>query len=141
MLHDNLIQLRRMNKLTQEALAEKVGVSRQTVSKWETGESIPDIQQSKLLADIFNVTLDTLVDYEAADSRFPIPPRGKHVFGLVRVGERGQIVIPAKARTVFDIKPGDSLLMLGDEGQGIAIVKAGDFLNLINQLGHGRDDE
>ncbi len=50
-------------------------------------------------------------------------PQGKHVFGMVTVGERGQIVIPKKARDVFDIKPGDSLLMLGDEEQGLALVK------------------
>ena len=39
---------------------------------------------------------------------------------MVKVGEKGQIVIPAKARKLFDIKPGDNLIILGDEGQGIA---------------------
>lgn len=48
---------------------------------------------------------------------------GKHMFGTVKVGERGQIVIPKEARDIFDIKPGDSLLVLGDESKGIAIVK------------------
>ena len=42
---------------------------------------------------------------------------------MVKVGEKGQIVIPAKARKLFDIKPGDNLIILGDEGQGIAIIK------------------
>ena len=51
-------------------------------------------------------------------------PKGKHIFGTVKVGERGQIVIPKEAREIFDINPGDSLLVLGDEEQGIAIVKA-----------------
>ncbi len=50
-------------------------------------------------------------------------PKGKHIFGTVRVGEKGQIVIPKKARDIFGIKPGDTLLVLGDEAQGIAIVK------------------
>ncbi|UNK19556.1 AbrB/MazE/SpoVT family DNA-binding domain-containing protein [Paenibacillus sp. N3/727] len=50
-------------------------------------------------------------------------PDGKYIFGTVKVGEKGQIVIPKEARDVFDIKPGDSLLLLGDEKQGIAIVK------------------
>lgn len=51
-------------------------------------------------------------------------PKGKHIFGTVKVGERGQIVIPKEARDLFDIKPGDTLLILGDEEQGIAITKA-----------------
>ena len=51
-------------------------------------------------------------------------PKGTHIFGTVKVGERGQIVIPKEAREIFDINPGDSLLVLGDEEQGIAIVKA-----------------
>ena len=50
-------------------------------------------------------------------------PDGKYIFGTVKVGERGQIVIPKEARDVFDIKAGDTLLLLGDEAQGIAIVK------------------
>lgn len=49
---------------------------------------------------------------------------GKYLFGICKVGEKGQIVIPKEARKVFDIKPGDSLVMLGDEKKGIAIVKA-----------------
>lgn len=49
--------------------------------------------------------------------------KGKHLFGTVKVGERGQIVIPKEARDVFDIKSGDNLLLLGDEEKGIAIVK------------------
>jgi AbrB family looped-hinge helix DNA binding protein len=50
--------------------------------------------------------------------------KGKHIFGSVKVGERGQIVIPKDARDVFGINPGDILLVLGDEARGIAIVKA-----------------
>jgi AbrB family looped-hinge helix DNA binding protein len=50
--------------------------------------------------------------------------KGKHIFGTVKVGERGQIVIPKDARDIFGIKPGDILLVLGDESRGIAIVKA-----------------
>ena len=51
-------------------------------------------------------------------------PKGKHIFGTVKVGERGQIVIPKEARELFNIKPGDTLLVLGDEEQVIAISKA-----------------
>lgn len=48
----------------------------------------------------------------------------KHLFGSVKVGERGQVVIPKEAREIFDIKPGDILLVLGDVDRGIALVKA-----------------
>ena len=50
-------------------------------------------------------------------------PRGKHLFGTAKVGEKGQIVIPKEARELFGIKPGDSLLLLGDIESGLAIIK------------------
>ncbi len=49
-------------------------------------------------------------------------PKGKHIFGLVTVGTKGQIVIPKKARDVFHIEPGDSLVLVGDEKEGLAII-------------------
>ena len=48
---------------------------------------------------------------------------GKYIFGLAKVGEKGQIVIPQEARKIFGIQPGDSLLILGDIEQGLAIVR------------------
>lgn len=130
MFADNLLQLRKMNHMSQEKLAEKVNVSRQTLSKWETGESVPDIEKCKLLAEIFRVTLDDLVRYESTVDGLGVPPRGKHAFGLVTVGDKGQIVIPAKARRIFNIRAGDQLLVLGDEEQGLAIIKEEDFIKL-----------
>lgn len=50
-------------------------------------------------------------------------PAGKHVFGTAKVGEKGQIVIPKDARELFGITPGDTLLILGDEKNGIIITK------------------
>lgn len=55
-----------------------------------------------------------------------VPPKGKHAFGVVTVGDKGQIVIPATARKVFQIQAGDRLLVLGDEERGIAIIKEQD---------------
>ena len=50
-------------------------------------------------------------------------PKGRHVFGTARVGDKGQIVIPKQARALFGIQPGDTLLLLGDEESGIVITK------------------
>lgn len=70
-----------------------------------------------------------------------MPPKGKHIFGTVRVGEKGQIVIPKDARILFDIKPGDRLLVLGDEAQGIAIVKSEVIMEFASEIFNARDIE
>ena len=68
---------------------------------------------------------------------------GKHIFGVVNIGDKGQIVIPKKARDVFGLKPGDQLLVLGDEAQGIALVKASVFQgfaeDILNAMKKGED--
>ncbi len=140
MFKDNLVQLRKMRSLTQEDIAEKVGVSRQAVAKWESGETIPDLEKCRILAKVFGVSLDDLANHERKDDMgFGVPPRGKYLFGTVTVGDKGQIVIPAKARKVFDIRSGDQLVILGDETQGLAIMKSEGFLKMAdairNQIG------
>jgi len=137
---ENLIELRKYHNYSQEELAELIGVSRQTLSKYEMGESLPDIEKCKLLADVFSVSIDDLVNYDKNNEEslgLGVPPRGKHIFGMVKVGDKGQIVIPAKARKIFDIRPGDSLIVLGDEGQGIAIIKETGLLDLLNRARRG----
>ena len=57
---------------------------------------------------------------------------GKYIFGVVKVGERGQIVIPKEAREVYGIKPGDSLMVLGDD-KGIAMLKTEVFQRILDQ--------
>ena len=132
MFAENLVELRKYHALSQEELAEKIGVSRQTLSKYETGESLPDIEKCKALADVFGITVDDLICYEKSTGMgLMVRPKGKYVFGMVKVGEKGQIVIPAKARKIFDIKPGDNLIVLGDEGQGIALIKEESLLGLL----------
>ena len=59
---------------------------------------------------------------------------GKYVFGTVRVGERGQIVIPKQCREVFNIKTGDTLLILGDEERGIGIMKQDSVMDFIKDV-------
>ena len=131
MFKDNLLQLRKYKQLTQEELAEKVGVTRQAIAKWEAGETMPDLERSRILAEIFEVSLDDLANFEPDENwGIGVPPKGKHIFGVVTVGDKGQIVIPVKARKLFSINTGDSLVVLGDESQGIALLKADDFMQM-----------
>jgi len=69
--------------------------------------------------------------------------KGKFFFGSVKVGERGQIVIPAKARKVFNINPGDQLLVFGHAKKGLGIMKATMLKNFAVKLfkGLGMTDE
>ena len=64
-LGENLFQARKKKGLSQEAVAEKLGVSRQTISKWETDETLPDIRQAKKLAVLYGLTLDELIKFDA----------------------------------------------------------------------------
>ena len=57
---------------------------------------------------------------------------GKFIFGVAKVGDKGQIVIPRDARKIYDIKPGDALILLGDE-RGIAMLKTEIFKGVIDQ--------
>ena len=134
MFKDNLIALRKLNNLSQEELAEKLKISRQTLSKYETGESLPDIDKCKFLAEIFDVSLDDLVNYDKEVNGLGVPPKGKHMFGMVKVGDKGQIVIPAKARKIFQIESGDKLIVLGDEAQGIALISEKEFMKMVRQF-------
>lgn len=63
-LGSSLFQGRKQSGMSQEAVAEKLGVSRQTVSKWETDETPPDIRQAKRLAMLYGLTLDELIDFD-----------------------------------------------------------------------------
>ena len=61
---------------------------------------------------------------------------GKFIFGVVKVGDKGQIVIPRDARKIYDIKPGDALMVLGDQ-KGMALIKTEIFQSVINQAMEG----
>lgn len=60
--------------------------------------------------------------------------KDKYLFGVVKVGDKGQIVIPKDARDVFGLKPGDSLLVLGDKTKGIALVKTKVFDDVVEEV-------
>ena len=63
-LGNSLFNARKKAGLSQEEVAEKLGVSRQTISKWELDETLPDIQQSKKLSKLYHLTLDELIDFD-----------------------------------------------------------------------------
>ncbi len=60
----------------------------------------------------------------------------KYIFGVVKVGDKGQIVIPKDARNIYGIQPGDSLIVLGDQ-KGIALLKTDVFQSVIDQAMEG----
>ena len=134
MIGKNIAALRKKLNLSQEEVAEKIGVARQTVAKWENEESIPDVLRCNALADLFDISLDNLVNFEIGEAGAEdLPPKGKYVFGVVTVGEKGQIVIPVKARRIFGIRPGDNLLVLGDDERELALVDTRFFLECMGK--------
>ncbi len=131
MIGRNLQYLRKQRGLTQEKLADLVNVARQTVVKWESGESAPDLEMADKLARALEVTLDDLVNTPEGEISESRALKGKHLFGTVTMNDKGQIVIPARARKVFNLHPGDQLIVLGDESQGMALVDARLFVNAV----------
>ena len=137
MIGKNLQKLRKQKSLTQEALAEAVGVTRQTIAKWESEESAPDLEMAGQLASALNVALDDLVNAPEYELDGKPGMHGKHMFGVVTVGDKGQIVIPVRARRVFHINPGDQLMVLGDENSGLALVDAAFFMTVAEGIKNG----
>lgn len=146
MLSENIIMLRNINGYSQEEVAEKVGVSRQAYAKWERGETVPDVERCLKIAELYGITLDALVKFKdkVGNTALTPGPKGKHIFGTVKINNRGQVVIPKRAREMFDIEADDSLVILGDEAEGIAIIKADVFeahLNYLLESGRKFSDE
>lgn len=127
LLARNLAALRRANGFTLEEVAVRVGTTRQAVGKWELGESLPDLPHTAALAELYGVTVDALISHNESALGYPVPPKGKHIFGTVTVGERGEIVLPERAREIFGLQRGSQLVVLGSETageRGIALVES-----------------
>ena len=123
MVGENIIFLRKRNGMTQEALSERINVSRQTVAKWERGESEPDCSSLMRLSTLFNVTIDALVGNVEEDQKMiGVAPKGKYFFGMAKIGEDSSIVLPQKALEIFNLSVGSELAVLGDEDRGFALV-------------------
>jgi len=128
MLKDNLAMLRNIHGFSQEELAEKINISRQAYAKWERGDTIPDVEKCSRLAEIYGVSIDSLIKTEEAEGIGVIPPapKGKNIWGSVAINERGQIVIPKAARDQFALTGGQRLIVLSDE-DGIALIPSEKF--------------
>ena len=134
MLKDNFAMLRNIHGYSQEAIAEKIGISRQAYAKWESGTTIPDIEKCSLLARVYGITLDSLVRTESVDGIGVLPPApiGKNIWGVVTINDRGQIVIPKGARDRFDLTGGQRLVVGSDE-RGIALIPAEIFEEIVKK--------
>lgn len=136
-IHKNLVYLRKCNHLTIEEVADKIGVSRQAVSKWEAGETIPDILNCDRLAELYNVNIEELLHYDGDKEEIGLGPRGKYIFGTTKIGERGQVVIPKQAREQLGLKIGDILMVLGEDvpgSKGIALVPSEQLLGAVKEM-------
>ncbi len=123
MLDANIRWLRKQDNLSQEDFAERFGVSRQSVAKWESGESTPDLMKCREIAQFYDISIDTLVSVPLDGSSVK-EDDGKYIFGMVKVGKDGEIKLPAYALEVFDVKPGHRLMVMGDTAKGgIALAK------------------
>lgn len=142
---EKLQSLRKEKGLTQAELAEKVSVSPQAVSKWEKGESLPDISTLMLLADFFDVTVDELLGKEV--KKTPIvevvePPKGDYSSYFLRVvaessdGDRARVNLPLSIVKIMfsaksEIKIGNINLTETDFAKIIEMVEAGAVGELI----------
>lgn len=125
---NNLIFMRHKHGYTMEALAEIISVSRQTVAKWESGESYPDIMNCMKLATLYKITLDELVYKplkEALDKE--VASDTNKICGILDIAEQGVIKLPNALMEMFDMKVGDKVLLLADRREGIALVKCSQF--------------
>lgn len=122
---DNLRILRARERYSMEDIAEIIGVSRQSVAKWESGETLPDIDKCVKLAKLYKVTLDDLVNATVEELQYEDDEeKGKYCFGVVKMQD-GKVIVPDKAKEVFKLEDGDALMFLGDKKKGMALFKVG----------------
>lgn len=124
MFRENIIRLRSIHNWSQEMVASKIGISRQAYSKWESGESLPDIKRCADLAALYGVSIDSLIEDDITG--LPPAPKGKNIWGSVTLSENGEIKIPKAAGDMLGFTPGMRLVVLSDEN-GIALVASDVF--------------
>ena len=105
MLKENLRILRNLNGYSQEQIAEKIEISRQAYAKWESGQTTPDLEKAARLAEVYGVTIDSLL----------------------------KTVIPKAARDHLGLQGGDRLIVASDE-HGVALIRADYFEEKMRDL-------
>ena len=105
MLKDNLVMLRNTLGLSQEEVAEKIGISRQAYAKWEKGVTIPDVEKCNALAKIYGVTVDGLLNFEPVIGVENVTPGpgGKHIFGGSNVDDAPIKIIEFKILVKYSL--------------------------------------
>ena len=104
-------------------------------AKWENGATVPDIEKCMRLAEVYGVTIDSLVKTTTLDGKavLPPPPTGKNTYGSVTINERGQLVIPKEVREKFGLTDGQRLIVLTDDKEGIALIHSEMFEKKMRQ--------
>lgn len=135
MINNNLIMLRDQHKFSQEKVAEMLGVSRQTYSRWEKGSALPDIGQCVRLAAFYNVSMDALVGTMTVEGIGSLPPpeKGKRCWGTTIVASEDSVSVPKEAMDALGFRPGRKLVVLSGEG-GLALVPFEEFKEKIDEL-------
>jgi len=131
---ENIALLRKQRNMTQGELAQRIGVARQTVAKWEVGAASPDLTNAEALADVLDVSLDSLVGFEPDADQIPFLPRDKKSFGTCKLGQNGEIRLPQGAIEMFGLQPGDELVVLANPTYGIGICKTEKLVESIATL-------
>ena len=125
---DNLKVLRHKNGYTLENIAEIIAVSRQTVSKWELGDSVPDITNCIKLASLYKISLDELVACPLKDiTEEEFSVENDRICGVIQISPESTIPLPEPVMNLFGLHRGDKLLLLADRKQGMALVKCSQF--------------
>lgn len=133
-MNDQLKKLRILYKMTQEELAEKMNVSRQSIAKWESGESVPDMIKCNELAKVFQLEIEDIANIfipERESQKFR--PKNKYIFGISKIINQ-KIILPQEALDTFGLQNGDELIILGDITQGIAIIPKRSYTEFLEEL-------